>query len=68
MICSGRREYDVKANVRPVYPIAVRIDSFFKNVHPLWWAYLGRDVARTAQMLSMLGRHAGVRKPSQERS
>jgi hypothetical protein len=48
------REYDVKANVRPVYPIAVRIDGFFKNVHPLWWAYLRRDVARTAQMLGML--------------
>jgi 2-hydroxychromene-2-carboxylate isomerase len=28
------REYDVRANVRPVYPIAVRIDGFFKNVNP----------------------------------
>ncbi len=47
------REYDVKANVRPVYPIAVRIDGFFKNVNPLWRSYLVRDVARTAQMLGM---------------
>ena len=47
------REYDVKANVRPVYPIAVRIDGFFKNVNPLWWSYLRRDVARNAQMLGM---------------
>ena len=47
------REYDVKANVRPVYPIAVRINGFFKNVNPLWRSYLVRDVARTAQMLGM---------------
>lgn len=47
------REYDAKANVRPVYPIAVRIDGFFKNANPLWWSYLRRDVARTAQMLGM---------------
>jgi 2-hydroxychromene-2-carboxylate isomerase len=47
------REYDVTTNVRPVYPIAVRIDSFFKTVNPLWRSYLLRDVARTAQMLGM---------------
>jgi 2-hydroxychromene-2-carboxylate isomerase len=47
------RDYDVKANVRPVYPIALRIDGFFKNVNPLWWSYLRRDVARTAEMLGM---------------
>jgi 2-hydroxychromene-2-carboxylate isomerase len=39
------REYDVTTNVRPVYPIAVRIDSFFKTVNPLWRSYLLRDVA-----------------------
>src|SRR5690349_21813994 len=47
------REYDVRANVRPVYPIAVRIDGFFKNANPMWLPYLGRDVMRTAQMLGM---------------
>ncbi|MGB6400591.1 MAG: DsbA family protein [Bradyrhizobium sp.] len=47
------RRYDVRANVRPVYPIAVRIDGFFKKVNPLWWSYLRRDVARTAQMLDL---------------
>jgi 2-hydroxychromene-2-carboxylate isomerase len=47
------RDYDVKTNVRPIYPIAVRIDGFFKNVNPLWRAYLVRDVARTAHMLGM---------------
>ena len=47
------RDYDVRANVRPVYPIAVRIDGFFKNANPLWLPYLVRDVARTAEMLRM---------------
>ena len=47
------REYDVRANVRPVYPIAVRIDGFFKTLNPLWWSYLLNDVARTAQMVNM---------------
>jgi 2-hydroxychromene-2-carboxylate isomerase len=47
------REFDVKANVRPVYPIAVGINGFFKSVNPLWWSYLRRDVARTAEMLGL---------------
>jgi 2-hydroxychromene-2-carboxylate isomerase len=47
------REYDITTNVRPIYPIAVRIDGFFKNVNPLWRTYLVRDVVRTAQMLGM---------------
>lgn len=44
------RDYDVKAVVRPVYPIAVRIDGFFKNANPQWLPYLVRDVYRLAQM------------------
>jgi 2-hydroxychromene-2-carboxylate isomerase len=47
------RDFDVKANVRPVYPIAVRIDGFFNTVNPLWWSYLRRDVARAAEMLGL---------------
>jgi 2-hydroxychromene-2-carboxylate isomerase len=47
------REYDVIAKVRPVYPIAVRVEGFFKTVNPLWWRYLRQDVARTAEMLGM---------------
>lgn len=46
-------DFDVKANVRPVYPIAVRIDGFFNTVNPLWWSYLRRDVARAAEMLGL---------------
>lgn len=47
------REYDVKANVRPVYPIAVRIPGFFKQVNPLWPPYLVRDCSRIAEMLGI---------------
>jgi 2-hydroxychromene-2-carboxylate isomerase len=47
------RDFDAKANVRPVYPIALRIDGFFKTVNPLWWSYLRRDVARMAEMLGL---------------
>ncbi len=47
------REYDVKANVRPVYPIAVRIAGFFKNANPMWGPYIVRDSARTAQMIGL---------------
>src|ERR1041384_6345283 len=47
------RDYDVKTNVRPVYPIAVRIDGVFKNANPLGGRYIVRDAARTAEMLGM---------------
>lgn len=47
------RDLDVRANVRPVNPIAVRIEGFFKSVNPQWWSYLRRDVARTAEMLGL---------------
>ena len=44
------RDYDVKANVRPVYPIAVRIPGFFKQVNPMWPPYLLKDTVRVAEM------------------
>ena len=47
------REYDVKVNVRPVYPIAVRLDGFFKTVNPMWPPYLMKDTTRIAQMLGL---------------
>jgi len=47
------REYDVDVVVRPVLPIAVRIDGFFKNANPLWAPYLLRDVVRLADYLDM---------------
>lgn len=45
-----REEYDLDIVVRPVLPIAVRIDGFFKRVNPLWPPYLARDVYRLGQM------------------
>ena len=42
--------YDLQVIVRPVLPIAVRIDGFFKRVNPLWPPYLARDIYRLAQM------------------
>jgi 2-hydroxychromene-2-carboxylate isomerase len=43
------KEWDVKFNVRPVYPIAVRLDGWFKNANPMWLPYLVRDVMREAE-------------------
>ena len=43
-------EWDLDVVVRPVLPIAVRIDGFFKRVNPLWPPYLARDVYRLGQM------------------
>ena len=42
--------YDLQVIVRPVLPIAVRIDGFFKRVNPLWPPYLARDISRLAPM------------------
>ncbi len=44
------KTYDVKVNVRPVYPIAVRMDGFFKTVNPMWPPYLLKDTTRVAEM------------------
>jgi len=43
------REYDVDIKVRIVLPLAVRDDTFFERVHPLWGLYLLRDTARIAE-------------------
>lgn len=47
------RDYDVRCNVRIVYPIAVRQADFFTNSDPLWVTYFMRDVFRCAQFLGM---------------
>lgn len=43
-------QYDARANMRIVRPIAVRIPGFFQKVNPLWPPYLGRDTRRIAEM------------------
>lgn len=47
------RRYDLDVHVRPVLPIAVRIDGFFDRVNPLWPPYLLRDTMRIAESLGM---------------
>lgn len=46
-------EYDVVANVRVVYPIAVRQPGFFSNSDPLWFTYFLRDVFRSAEYVGL---------------
>ena len=45
--------YDVDVRVRPVLPIAVRIEGFFDTVNPLWPPYLFRDCMRLAEYLGL---------------
>ncbi|MBL8773383.1 MAG: 2-hydroxychromene-2-carboxylate isomerase [Phenylobacterium sp.] len=47
------RTYDVELSIRPVYPLAVRVDGFFDRQDPRWPMYVVRDCFRTAQMLGM---------------
>ncbi|MEO8559374.1 MAG: DsbA family protein [Rhodospirillales bacterium] len=47
------QEYDVAANVRVVYPIAVRQPDFFAKSDPLWFSYFMRDVFRSAQFAGL---------------
>ena len=47
------RDYDVVVNLRPVLPIAVRIEGFFDRVNPLWPPYLMRDTMRIAEQLGI---------------
>jgi len=48
-----RERYDLDVHVRPVLPIAVRIDGFFDRVNPLWPPYLFRDTLRIAESLGL---------------
>jgi 2-hydroxychromene-2-carboxylate isomerase len=47
------RDHDVRANVRPVLPIAVRQPEFFSTSDPLWTSYLMRDIVRTGEFLGL---------------
>jgi 2-hydroxychromene-2-carboxylate isomerase len=47
------REYDVRVDVRPVLPLAVREPGFFAKVNPLWPRYLLRDIVRIAEFEGM---------------
>ncbi len=43
-------QYDARASMRIVRPIAVRIPGFFRQVNPLWPPYLARDTKRIAEI------------------
>ena len=47
------RDYDVEMRVRPAYPLAVRVEGFFKRQDRRWPMYVARDAFRTAQMLGL---------------
>jgi 2-hydroxychromene-2-carboxylate isomerase len=42
-------DHDVTVNLRPVYPIAVRIPGFFKRANPQFARYVVLDSSRVAQ-------------------
>ncbi len=42
-------DYDVAVNLRPVYPLAVRVPGFFKRTNPQFLTYIGRDAPRVAE-------------------
>ena len=46
-------EFDVRCNVRPVYPLAVRTPEFFDTRDPLWLSYFMADVFREAAFLGL---------------
>lgn len=48
-----QQEYDVEANVRVVYPIAVRQPEFFAHSDRLWFTYFLRDVFRSAEYVGL---------------
>ena len=42
-------DYDVTLNLRPVYPLAVRVPGFFKRANPQFARYVVLDSSRVAQ-------------------
>jgi 2-hydroxychromene-2-carboxylate isomerase len=42
-------DYDVTVNLRPVYPLAVRVPDFFKRTNPQFARYVVLDSSRVAQ-------------------
>src|ERR1700751_8694 len=42
-------DYDVNVNLRPVYPLAVRVPGFFKKTNPQFARYVVLDSSRVAK-------------------
>jgi len=47
------QDWDLRINVRPVRPLALRQPDFFEREDPLWMGYLLTDVLRLAEYLDM---------------
>jgi len=47
------RDYAVEVNVRPIYPIAIRVPDHFKKISPLYRAYHTMDSKRLAEYLGI---------------
>ncbi len=52
-ILALHRDHAVEVNVRPIYPIAIRIPDHFKRVSPLYRPYHTLDSKRVAEYLGM---------------
>src|SRR3984957_15940306 len=46
-------QYDVRCNVRPIYPIAVREPEIIRRFDPLFGPYLRHDIIRLGEYLGM---------------
>jgi 2-hydroxychromene-2-carboxylate isomerase len=44
-----QQRFEVDIVVRPVLPLAVRVEGFFDRINPLWPPYLLRDIVRVAE-------------------
>ena len=47
------KEYDLKINLRLVYPLAIREPDFFEKNHPNWLGYVFKDIFRLGQYLDI---------------
>ena len=47
------KDFDVRCEVKPVYPLAVRTPEFFAAQDPLWVRYLFLDIQREAAFLGL---------------
>ncbi len=48
-----QEQYDMQFNIRPVYPLAVRVADFFKNTNPKFAPHVLFDSKRVADRLGM---------------
>ena len=48
-----QEQYQLKVDLRVVYPIAIRTPEFFHQVQPQWFSYFGTDVRRVAEFLEL---------------